>query len=418
MTSSSVKKIKIVFSDEKINRNFPLTKLTDKKDVIIYDMIYNKFNDITNDICGLLNYGGGELYIGVNNGGFCIGVNTRKEVWQDVMHKFAKFMYSNILNVRNTKFFYEIKIYEVIDNSKTSFMSKITVAPMDKNYFVSFQENITFYVWKDGKTVENDMMEEQRKEMDELMELQNEFNGTKISKGSLYNGEESEELEFKLSFTSLLKSKDGIGKYIGGFGNSNGGKLVIGVNDKGIIEGVKIDNWDKIQRDILGQQYCINNVDFLKKIEIKRISIDKIYYLVEIYIPKNEDGDVILVKDGNGCWNKWVRVMSSCIKDDRQILFTQRQYSELERRCALTEACKSKLERENTTLKKQLEAIQKKNTDVIIQMGDDIEIMKKYCGNVLDNYRNAKEYKRPKFYQSLYYIPMIIIGIFFFIYNF
>jgi len=417
MTSSSVKKIKIVFSDEKINRNFPLTKLTDKKDVIIYDMIYNKFNDITNDICGLLNYGGGELYIGVNNGGYCIGVITRKEVWQDIMHKFAKFMYSNIVNIRNTKFLYEIKIYEVIDNSRTSFMSKITVAPLDKNYFVSFQDNIEFYSRIDGKTVKDDMTEEQRKEMDELMELQSEFNGAKISKGSLYNGEECEELEFKLSFTSLLKSKDGIGKYIGGFGNSKGGKLVIGVNDKGIIEGVKIDNWDKIQRDILGQQYCINNVDFLKKIEIKRIPIDrKFYYLVEIYIPKNED--VILVKDGNGCWNKWVRVMSSCIKDDRQILFTQKQFSELEKKIALTEACKFKLERENTTLRKQLEVLQKKNMDVVIQMEDDMETMRKYCGNVLDNYRSSFECKKKDYYQMLYYIPMMIIGIYFIIYNF
>jgi len=424
--------VNIIFSSEKIDHNSPANKLINNcNDIITYEKTMNIFLDITNDICGLLNGEGGVIFLGVNKSKFCVGCTSDFSMWTGMMENLGKFFYGRIVNNKNTKFWYKITIYQVIGN-KNKYMSKIEVRGEDKDYYVNNSSTISRCIRMNDKTVVENLNEEQMKEFG-LDAIQNGM----VKIGERY-GEEGCDLEFKLSFMSLLKSKDGIGKYISSFGNSNGGKLVIGVNDDGIIEGVKIDNWDKIQRDVLGQQHAVNNVNFLNRISMRRIYLKKNgYYLVEINIPKSDE--VILVKDNGGSWNKWVRVMSCSIKDDRQILYTQKQYSEVEKKFIIAESLKGKLERENDNMKKTIETLIKNNNEkvvqlenenanlrtsmdillkknnnineVIIQLEDDKEALEKYSSNVLGNYMKMYENKYKQFQSIGYIIPTCIMGI-------
>lgn len=403
----------IAFENKKIECNIPLKNFINIPDPICYPDTNDNFNNIINDICGLLNSEkrGGIIIIGVNEGGFCVGCKYQNTKWAELMVKLSKLMFAIIVSNNNEKFTYNIRMYPMNLENKCKFMSIITVSGKNATYFVNNNGDISSYIRKDGKTIVNEMDDE----MLEKVRVMYLFSVEHIKKendiGDKYAGEESEELEFKLSINGLMKGKDGIGKYFSSFGNTKGGKLVIGVRDDGIIDGVRIENseeWDRILRRLLNQQQSINNLDFLKSIRVNRVPLNrKFMYLLEVIIPKNE-GLPILVRDGDGIWNKWVRVLSSSLKDDRQILYTQKDYQDMQNKHIISEAAKNKLERENIILKKSITALDKRTNDVIIEIKEERKIMTKYCENILTKYKenlfNNQKYKKDLFYISFWII--------------
>lgn len=383
----------IRFAEETITCNTPLKKFCNEPDVISYDRVIDKFTNITQDICGFLNGNSktGCIVIGVNNGGYCVGCKVKKEKWHKIMTNLSKVMYATIIDCNSCKFFYEITMYEV--NGK--YLSKIVVSGKEDNYFLNNNGNVSFFKREEGETKLIVPTEEMIIKINESLLKFSEFDNSMISVGDKY-GLESETLEFKLSLNFLFKTKDSIGKYISSFANSNGGKLVVGIKDDGTIEGVRIENsqeWDKIQRDLLSQQHSINNLDFMKKIQVNRIPLKKrLMYLIEIVIPKNE-GSPVMVRDANGVWNKWIRLLSCSVKDDRQVFYTKKEYQEMETKYAIAESLKNKIERENNNMMKSISALEKRNRDIIIQINDEKEIKEEYCKNILKQF--TEKYTKP-----------------------
>ena len=164
-----------------------------------------------------------------------------------------------------------------------------------------------------------------------------------------------------------------------------------------------------ILRRLLNQQQSINNVDFLKSIRVNRIPLNQRFmYLVEVVITVNE-GMPILVRDGDGIWNKWVRVLSCSVKDDRQILYTQKEYQEIQNKHIVAESVKCKVERENIILKKSISVLDKRTNDVIIEINKEREIMGKYCENILSKYQK-KYISNKKYEKDLFYISFWIFS--------
>lgn len=398
----------IQFVENKIKSNLPLKTFCNDVNVFCFDEIIDNFLPIAEHVCGLLNSNnnGGTIIIGVNRGYFCVGCNYDREKWEYLMVKLSRFMYATIVNMSNCKFKYEIEMIEIVNTKKPRFMSKITVSGKKEEYFLNQDGKISYYKIENGLIVLVPLTEEM------ILKI----NSKPFMKIGDYYGVESEKMEFKLSFSSLFMSKDGIEKYISSFGNSGGGKLVIGVNDNGIIEGVKIEEneWDKIQRKILEKQHTVSSVDFLRMIEVKQIKLNKKnYYLVEIDIPAN-NGNIILVKDKNGFWNKWVRVLSCSVKDDRQILYTQKQYQEMESKLVVSEAMRKKEERNNENMRKFISTLEKKNNDVIIEIEQTKQFQEKYSQNVLQKFTENYYKKCSNFkHINLSIVSMLCIFCFF-----
>lgn len=370
----------IHFCEAQIASNLPLSKFCSDADIICFEKIIDNFLPIARQVCGILNSknNSGTIIVGVNKSNFCVGCISERDKWESIMLKLSKFLYATIVDVNNVKFNYEIEMYEMVQSKKPRFMSKINVCGKKEDYFVNNNGNISSYKREDCSTINVPLTEEMILKINDISEM-------KIGE---HYGEESDKMEFKLSFNALFISKDGIEKYISSFGNSGGGKLVIGVNDSGRIEGVKVEDneWDKIQRDILAKQHSVSSVEFLKRIDVRRKILNKRnYFLVEIEIPASE-GQSILVKDKNGCWNKWVRVLSCSVKDDRQILYTQKEYQEMENKYAIAEAMRKKVERDNENMRKSISALEKRNNDVIINIQQTKEIQEKYNQNILKKF--------------------------------
>lgn len=113
----------------------------------------------------------------------------------------------------------------------------------------------------------------------------------------LIEGGESQVLDFKFEISDSKK----IARTIVAFANTDGGKLLIGVKDNGVISGIRTDEeYHMVQAAT--DLYCRPKLKFSEKvwhIEGKTI--------MEITIPKSEKLPHF-APDKNGKWMAWVRV--------------------------------------------------------------------------------------------------------------
>lgn len=310
-----------IMKNSTINSAFPESKTSE---YIVYDNTFNKFNQIIKDICALANSEGGIIYIGINNANRIIGAYSKtKEDWLDNILKLSRVIYNTIYTFDIKRLKCKIRNYIVVLNETETYVSEIIVPKIEKQCFINSFGTTSYYRRQDGKTNSFPLSEEV------ILRITTDYDenlNPRRDIGDYYDGEEGEKLEFK-STIDFMKGEKGIGKYFSSFGNTDGGLLIIGVKDDREIIGVKIENsqqWDAIKLDVLSCHYSINNVDFLKLIKVKKVPLKTLnYYLITIQIPKNPFPGPILVKEKDGSWNKWIRVMSSSIKGDRDIFINE-----------------------------------------------------------------------------------------------
>ncbi len=118
-----------------------------------------------------------------------------------------------------------------------------------------------------------------------------------ISKG------EGQNLDFKFEINDSKK----IARSLSAFANTDGGKLLIGVKDNGVITGVRSDE-EYYMLDAAAKLYCKPEIKFT----IKNHNIDG-KTVVEAYIPKSGDGPYYS-KNEEGKWMIYIR------KDDQNLL--------------------------------------------------------------------------------------------------
>lgn len=108
---------------------------------------------------------------------------------------------------------------------------------------------------------------------------------------------ESQHLDFKFQITDSRK----IAKTIVAFANTEGGKLLIGVKDNGVIAGIRTDE-EYHMIEAAAQMYCKPEIDFAYRtwnIEGKKI--------LEIDVP-HSTAKPVYAQDGDGKWLVYVRV--------------------------------------------------------------------------------------------------------------
>lgn len=310
-----------ILKNSTINSVFPDSK---NIDFTLYENTFNKYNNIIKDICAMANSEGGIVYIGVNNVNRIIGAYAKtKEEWLDNILKLSRVIYNTIYTFDIKHIKCKFRNHIVIMNEVETYVSEIIIPKIEKKCLINSFGNTSFYSRIDKQTISQPLNEEI------ILRINRDYDANMNPRrdiGDYYDGEEGERLEFK-STIDFMKGEKGIGKYFSSFGNTNGGQIIIGVKDDREIIGVKIENsqqWDAIKLDILSGHYSINNVDYLKLIKVKKIPLKTLhYYLVNIHLPKNPYPGPILVKEKDGSWNKWIRVMSSSIKGDRDIFINE-----------------------------------------------------------------------------------------------
>lgn len=343
---NSDKKKFLSFEEIKINKFNTLSAVfpeNSEKDIIVYDTIYNKYGNIIHDICALANSDGGKIYIGVNQIQKCIGISMKtRDEWLENILKLSRVLYNTIHTFEMKRIKYYIRNYIVEYNNHESFITEIEVPRSDEQCLVNSFGNISYYGRKEGQTISLPITED----ILHKVFMDDEHRNAKYDIGDKFDGEEGEKMEFKPSF-KFLKSMDGIGKYLSSFGNTNGGKIIIGVGDDKKILGILIEDsqhWDRIKQNLLMNKNCIKPVEYLTQIRVKRVPLRrKNHFIVNIYIPKSNFEEPIIVRDLEGGWNQWSRVLSSSIKIDKQILYTKAEMNEMEKKCISSEKKYKKL---------------------------------------------------------------------------
>lgn len=308
-----------------IEEVFPEIK---NKDIITYDRCYNKFQFILRDICALANSSGGSIFIGVNNNHKCYGIQMKSaDDWIEIMLSLSQIVHNTVKTTDDVPIKCIYKYYFICYENKTTYFAEIIVSKTNEMYILDSHDKISYHERRDGSTIILPLNEK-------MMLKLNEKSKIKLDIGDTYDGEENEKMEFKTSLSFIKESPDGIGKYISSFGNTNGGTVVVGVSDNGKIVGVRIDDyqeWEQIRQDIVRVKDPINDIDFLKKLKVERIQLKtKNYYLINIVIPKNTKKEPIRIRDKNGLWNKWVRVLSSSVRDTKEKLYSCSEYDKLD----------------------------------------------------------------------------------------
>ena len=350
------KKRFLFFEDARITKNstmissFPNYRYTD---FVFYDNIKKKFGEIIKDVCALANSQGGTIYIGVNNSYRCIGVVAESgEEWLENILKLSRIIFNTIHTIEMKKIKYSIKNYIVQLNNVETYMAEIIVAHSQETCILNSFGNISCFERKDYMTITKPISEDVIRKI--FLSPSDEIQYASKDVGDYYDGEESNTLEFKLSF-NFLKDKFGIQKYISSFGNTQGGTLVVGVCNNGKISGILIEDsekWDSLKCDILRNKNKINNIEFLTNINIEKIPLKKKnHYVVCIHIPKNTSDSPILAKDIDGFWNKWVRVDSHSVREDRLTLYSKMDISTIEKKCNNAETMYKQIAKENEILK-------------------------------------------------------------------
>ncbi len=108
---------------------------------------------------------------------------------------------------------------------------------------------------------------------------------------------EHQQLDFKFEIADSRK----IAKTFVAFANTDGGKLLIGVKDNGVIAGARSEE-EKFMAEAAAQMYCSPNVDF----EYKEWLVDG-KKVLEISIPKGNERPYY-AQNEDGKWMVYIRV--------------------------------------------------------------------------------------------------------------
>lgn len=319
-TESRGKKEFMSFEEAKIIKNCPMWGVfpTSKtNDTICYDIIVNKFQNIVKDVCALANSNGGSIFLGINTANRCIGISDQsREHFLEKILKLSRFIFSTVSTASSRKPLYTIKNYIVIVESsqQESFISEIIVEKISEQCVVNFFNVFSSFQRVNNETVTLTMCEELTKVFYE----QNENATATIDIGEKYP--EDQPIEFKVTLGFLKAKEEGMAKYTSCFANTEGGAIVIGASDTGIVHGIHIENqpeWEKIRCEILRSGNHINNVDFISKIILEKIPLKKKnFFLIKINIPKNTDSTPILTRDRHGNWFKWRKEQNVFVKEE------------------------------------------------------------------------------------------------------
>jgi len=232
---------------------------------------FNK-DKIAKNLCGLSNSEGGSIFFGLNDN-FIEGINSfpdgekmTGEKWILEITKLSQMLFNTVtkksIKIDNKKRFYNN--YKVIDeNNNESYLTEIVVLnDSDKLYYKDVE-----YVRKSGETIRVDGKvssgsssgSDGEIELPLIPEILSEdvvnlkegiFNheNSPYEIGNIFNAFEGQNLEYKENVECLNLGQYPIIKYISGFANTKGGKVVVGIKDNREIVGVSIpdEKRDKI----------------------------------------------------------------------------------------------------------------------------------------------------------------------------
>lgn len=123
---------------------------------------------------------------------------------------------------------------------------------------------------------------------------------------NLINSTENKTLDFKLKVTSTSK----IARSLAAMANTEGGILIIGINDQKKVIGIDL-NEERFMIDQANEKYCTPKVsismhDFQwKDEESKKTNAEKWILLVEV---KKSEGPTIYCEDKSGIKRKYIRI--------------------------------------------------------------------------------------------------------------
>lgn len=120
---------------------------------------------------------------------------------------------------------------------------------------------------------------------------------------------EHQQLDFKFSITDSRK----IAKSLGAFSNTEGGRLLVGVKDNGIIAGVRSEE-EFYMVEAAAQMYTRPEVKF----DIHEWKVDG-KKVLEFIIPKSKEKPHY-VKDHNGIWLVYIRVNDQNLHANKTLL--------------------------------------------------------------------------------------------------
>lgn len=109
---------------------------------------------------------------------------------------------------------------------------------------------------------------------------------------------EHQQLDFKFEISNAMK----IAKTFSAFANTDGGKLLVGVKDNGVIAGVRSDE-EYYMVEAAAQMYCKPEVNFSVKQWVVNTKT-----VLEVYIPKSIS-EPCLAKNEQGKWLAYIRVL-------------------------------------------------------------------------------------------------------------
>jgi len=109
---------------------------------------------------------------------------------------------------------------------------------------------------------------------------------------------EHQQLDFKFEISDSKK----IARSLVAFTNTDGGKLLVGVKDNGVVAGVRSDE-EFYMVEAAAQMYCKPQVTF----EMKEWAVDG-KTVLEIDIPKNSTDGPFSAPDKDGKWMVYIRV--------------------------------------------------------------------------------------------------------------
>lgn len=120
---------------------------------------------------------------------------------------------------------------------------------------------------------------------------------------------ENQYLDFKFEISDARK----IARTLSAFANSDGGKLLIGVNDNGVISGIRTDE-EEYMIESAAHLYCKPAVDY----KLNKWNIDG-RWVLETTIRKSQNRPHY-AKDENGNWIAFVRVADQNLQANRVLL--------------------------------------------------------------------------------------------------
>ena len=136
-----------------------------------------------------------------------------------------------------------------------------------------------------------------------MMKTQSDYIRELIARG------ENQHLDFKFEISDARK----IARTLSAFANSDGGKLLIGVKDNGIISGIRTDE-EEYMIESAAHLYCKPAIDY----KLKKWNVDG-RWVLEATIRKSQNRPHY-AKDDEGNWIAFVRVADQNLQANRVLL--------------------------------------------------------------------------------------------------